>query len=194
MNNAIFAQISIKDTRLGNRAGDIEAARVKFNSYESEWEKAQFDEYRGGYLVVSKKRIEQGNLNKQEKEKYNKEYNMCLTLAQNGNQVEYIKMTEGSFDIYLNGICADLKKTSSHNNLLDYAKKAVYNQGASIVVFEFERETVEIYAEIEQLKRMGIHGRYFFTGKENMIQREIKFLPVSELIINPSDYSEQVPG
>ena len=34
----IFAEISIKDTNLGNRAGDIEAVRVKFDSYDGEWE------------------------------------------------------------------------------------------------------------------------------------------------------------
>ncbi|MCL2728320.1 MAG: hypothetical protein FWD56_08060 [Bacteroidales bacterium] len=154
---------------MGNRAGDIEAARVKFNSYESEWEKAYFDEYRGGYLVVSKKRIEQGNLNKQEKEKYNKEYSMCLTLAQNGNQIEYLKMTEGSFDIYLNGISADLKKTSSHNNLLDYAKKATREQGAEIVVFEFEKETENIHNEIITLKNKKIHGLYYFSKNKKVI-------------------------
>ncbi|GHU97317.1 hypothetical protein FACS1894156_8870 [Bacteroidia bacterium] len=44
---------------------------------------------------------------------------------QNGYKVEYLKMTENSFDIYLNGISTELKKTTSHNNLVDYAKKAM---------------------------------------------------------------------
>ena len=126
---------------------------IEYNSYGCEWEKAYFDELSGGYVVVEKRRIEQGNINKQEIEKYNKEYNMCLTLAKNGYKVEYLKMTEGSFDIYLNGISADLKKTTSHNNILDYAKKAFYKQGAKIVVFEFKNDTKKNTRGIRQVKK-----------------------------------------
>ena len=112
-------------------------------------------------MVVDKQRIEQSKLNKQEKEKYNKEYNMCKILAQNGYEVEYLKLTEGSFDIYLNGISADLKKTASHNNMLDYAKKAVYKQEAKIVIFEFIEMTGKIRDELNKIKRMGIKVKYF---------------------------------
>ena len=132
-------------------------------------EKAYFNACNGGYLVVNEQRITQGNVNKQEKEKYNKEYNMCLTLAKNGYEVEYLKMTEGSFDIYLNGISADLKKTASHNNVLDYAKKAIYKQGAKLVVFEFEKMTGKIRDELNKLKRMGIKVKYFTSADKIII-------------------------
>ena len=57
------------DSRLEIR----KAAMQKYNLYGTEWEKAYFDEDSGGYLVVNKQRNKQGNVNKQEKEKYNKE-------------------------------------------------------------------------------------------------------------------------
>jgi len=144
------------------------AALQKYNLYGNEWEKAYFDKYYGGFVVVSKQRVEQGNMNKQEKEKYDKEYNMCLTLAKNGYKVEYLMITEGSFDIYLNGISADLKKTTSHNNILDYAKKAIYKQGAKIVVFEFDTMTGKIRGELNKMKRMGIKVKYF-TSENNIV-------------------------
>jgi hypothetical protein len=147
----------------------IGAALQKYNSYGSEWEKVYFDEYSGGYVVVDKQRIEQGNINKQEKKKYDKEYNMCLTLAKNGYQVEYLKITEGSFDIYLNGISADLKKTSSHNNMVEYAKKAIRGQGARRVVFEFVNETDIVHKEILKLKNRGINGLYYFAHNKKEI-------------------------
>ena len=140
---------------------------IEYNSYGCEWEKAYFDELNGGYVIVDKQRIKQGNINKQEIEKYNKEYNMCLTLAKNGYKVEYLKIIEGKFDIYLNGISADLKKTTSHNNMLDYAKKAIYKQGAKIVVFEFESDTKKIQEELDKLKRMNINVFYYFTDNKN---------------------------
>lgn len=139
-------------------------ADEKYNAYGDEWEKAYYDKFSGGYLVVSKQRIKQGNINKQEKEKYNKEYNMCLILARNGYRVEYLKFKEGSFDIYLNGISADLKKTASHNNISDYARKAIYRQRAKLVVFEFEKETAHIKEELKNLKEKGIHGKYYFSN------------------------------
>ena len=88
---------------------------------------------------------------------------MCKVLAQNGYEVEYLKLTEGSFDIYLNGISADLKKTMSHNNILDYAKKAVYKQEAKIVIFEFIEMTGKIWYELNKMKRMGINVKYFIS-------------------------------
>jgi len=111
--------------------------------------------------VVNKQRIEQGNVNKQELEKYNKEYDMCRTLARNGYKVEYLKIIEGSFDIYLNGIAADLKKTAGSGNIIKYAKKAIREQGAEIVVFEFEEMTGKIWEELNKLKRMDFKVKHF---------------------------------
>ena len=147
----------------------MQDALEKYNSYGGEWIKAYFDELSGGYLVVDKQRIEQGSINKQEKIKYDKEYNMCLILAQNGYKVEYLKITESSFDIYLNGISADLKKTSGSGNIVRYAKKAIHEQGAKIVIFEFEKESIEIYAKLEHVKKINIHGKYYFSNKKNFI-------------------------
>ena len=141
---------------------------AKYDLYGSEWHRDYFNHDNGGYLVVDKQRIEQSKLNKQEKEKYEKEYNMCRILAQNGYEVEYLKLTEGSFDIYLNGINADLKKTVSHNNVLDYAKKAVYKQKAKIIIFEFIEMTGKIRDELNKMKRMGIEVKYF-TSTEKII-------------------------
>ena len=153
-----------------NDSDKIKEARTKYDSYSSQWKRDYFNSSNGGYLVVETQRIEQGNISKQEKAKYNKEYDMCLTLAKNGYKVEYLKITEGSFDVYVNNVSADLKKTSGSRNIEKYAKKATREQGAKLVVFEFLKETEEIYAEIENLKKIGIHRKYYFTNKKNSIQ------------------------
>jgi len=149
----------------------INKAKAKYNSYGSEWLCDYFNYDNGGYLVISKQRIEQGKLNKQEQKKYNKEYDMCLTLAQNGYQIEYLKITEGSFDIFLNEIAADLKKTSRSKNIAKYAKKALREQGAEKVVFEFEEDLKEIHTHLFKLSEYyGIHGYFFFSNHKNKIQ------------------------
>ena len=61
---------------------DIKAARAKYDSYGSEWEKAYFDEKSGGYVVSNKLRIEHSKLSKNEKMKYDKEFEMSLVLFQ----------------------------------------------------------------------------------------------------------------
>ena len=167
--NVNFAKIPEKDINLMDKAEYIEKAWAKYDSYGSEWQRDYFNNDNGGYLVIDKQRIKQGDLSKQEKAKYDKEYDMCLTLAQNGHKIEYLKLTEGSFDIYMDDISADLKKTKTHNNMVEYAKKAIREQGAEVVVFEFKEETVKIYAGLEILKRIGIHGKYYFTGKKAAI-------------------------
>jgi hypothetical protein len=122
-----------------------------------------------GWLFTDRERIKQAATNKQETAKYNREYSQCQTLAKNGYKVEYLKDIEKSFDIYLNGVPADLKKTSSHNNIVKDAKHATKNQGAKIVVFEFEKETKEIYTKLQYLIKEGIHGKYFFSDNKNKV-------------------------
>jgi hypothetical protein len=144
----------------------IKESNVKYNSYSSEWHRDYFNHDNGGCLLIAKQRIKQSKASKQEKKKYDKEYDMCLTLAKNGYRVEYLKQTEGSFDIYLNDIGADLKKTKTHNNMVRYAKKAIREQGAEIVIFEFEEMTHNIIKELYNIQKLGIWVKYFTTEKK----------------------------
>lgn len=123
----------------------------------------------GGLLMTSRARIDEGNKNKQEKEKFDKEHAMCLTLAKANHIVDYRESVEGEFDIYLDGKKADLKKAGSHNNIVKYAKKAIYEQKAEIVVFEFEKFNSDFVGELEKLsKRYGISGYYYVTGETRL--------------------------
>ena len=144
---------------------------INYNSYGCEWEKAYFDAFSTGYVVVDKQRIENSKLSKNEKAKFDKEYAMCTVLARNGYKIEILQERPGfsSSDITINGIMAELKKTSSHNNMLDYAKKAVYKQGAKIVVFEFDSDTKKIQEELDKMKRMNIKVYYYFTDNKYKI-------------------------
>jgi len=58
----------------------------------------------------------------------------------NGNVITSIMIMVGIWlliSININGIAAELKRASSHNNILNYAKKAIFKQNAKIVLFEF---------------------------------------------------------
>jgi hypothetical protein len=147
----------------------IKEALQKYNSYSDKWEKAYFDKNNGGFLVVEKERTLQGELNRQEKMKYDKEYSMCMVLAKNGYKIEYLKEIAGKYDIHLNDIPVDLKKTAGSGNIVKYAKKAVYKQRAKIVVFEFSNMTHRIQGELAKLKQQGITVKYFITGKNKVI-------------------------
>ena len=146
-------------------------ALQEYNSYGSEWKKAYFDKFSGGYVVVDKQRIKHSKISKNEKDKFDKEYTMCVVLAQNGYMIEMLKERPGfsSSDITINGIMAELKKTSSHNNILKYAKKAIDKQGAEMVVFEFDAMTGKIRDELNKMKRMNIKVKYFISENKIVI-------------------------
>ena len=118
----------------------------------------------GGLLKTSRDRIKEGDKNKQEKEKFDKEHAMCLTLAKVNHIVDYRASVEGEFDIFLDGKKADLKQTNSHNNIVKYGKKAIRKQGADLVVFEFGEINAHILNELAALQRIGIHGYYMVGG------------------------------
>jgi hypothetical protein len=118
----------------------------------------------GGLLMTSRARVDEGNKNKQEKEKFDKEHAMCLKLAKVNHIVDYRASVEGEFDIFLDGKKADLKQTNSHNNIVKYGKKAIRKQGADLVVFEFGEINAHILNELAALQRIGIHG-YYMVGE-----------------------------
>jgi hypothetical protein len=136
-----------------------------------QWQREFFNKENGGYLLVDKERVAHSKVSKNEKAKFDKEYAMSMVFAKNGYKIEMLKKVPrvSSPDVTINGMKADLKCISGHNNIVRDAKKAVRKQGAEMALFEFEKETKEIYNEIEKLSGKGIHGRYYFTGKESKI-------------------------
>ena len=144
----------------------IEANKQEYNSLNPDvWKKSYFDKDSGGYVAVEHERILHSKKSKNEKTKFKKEYDQCMVLAKNGQKIKFISDAGGGFDIYLNDIAAELKRLSSHNNIVSEAKDAVRNKKAKLVVFEFEKESKAIYTELLKLKKMGISGRYWYLGE-----------------------------
>ena len=162
----------IQGNRMNKTTEKITEAREQYDSYNAnEWEKTFFDEKTGGYLVTEKARIVKSKKSDNEFKKFDKEQGMCKVLARNGFTVEHLDDKNGnSYDIHLNKIKADLKKTGSHNNIEIYAKDAIRKQGAEIVVFEFENNTKDIHAKILKLvKTYDIHGFFYFSHSKDKI-------------------------
>ena len=97
---------------------------------------------------------------------------MCNVLAGIGYRIEMLEEVSGksSPDIMINGIKADLKSTKGDGNIVKYGKKAIYEQVADIVVFEFEKMNFEIHQEINKLRNMNIHGMYIVKGSNKIVK------------------------
>lgn len=147
-------------------------SREEYLSYNPDtWRRDLFIRGNGGYLVTNRQRIEHAKISKNEWEKFKKEFEMCKVFAEGGNKIKLLAERPGvsSPDVKINDIPADLKRTSSHHNIAKYARKAVYKQGAEMVLFQFDNDTPEIHVEVMELRKAGIHGKYFFSGKEKRI-------------------------
>lgn len=139
---------------------DVDSRKWKLDYYDDD----------GGFLSINRIRIKEGEQNKQEKEKFAKEYDMCRTLALNHHIVEYRESVEGSFDIFLDDKKADLKKTTGTSNICKYALKAIHHQEAELVVFEFDMiNGSNVQREIIAIRKLGIHGYYFFTSDKSKL-------------------------
>ena len=156
------------DSRLEIR----KAAMQKYNSYDNEWEKAYFDEDSGGFVVVNKQRINHSRTSKNEKNKFDKELSMSKIFAKNGHKIEMLEEIPRipSPDVKINGLSADLKRVSGHNNIIKYATKAINIQGADLLLFQFDKLNELVLGAIEALRKMGIRGMYFVTGKEHIVE------------------------
>lgn len=147
---------------------DIETSRKEYLALPDEdWRKDYFDETTGGYVATSWKRIEEA-ITKNEPDKIAIEHNMCLTFARKGFHVLHYEdeKSEGSYDVVINNIRADLKRTKSTNNIIRYAKHALRVQNAEIILVEFEHWGNEFRDIVSEMSRKGFHGYYFVTGIE----------------------------
>lgn len=142
-----------------------------YRSFDNKWKREFFSDKNGGYLVIHKNRITASKINKNELQKFEKEYRMVKNLANSGYRIEMLEEVPriSSPDILFNGIKADLKSVSSHNNIIKYADDAINKQGAEIVVFEFTADTPKIREKIAELKRKGYKSYYYFNSNPNDI-------------------------
>jgi hypothetical protein len=150
----------------------IDEALHEYQSHNTQhWRHDYFNSDNGGYLVTHRQRIAHSHASKNETEKFSKEVAMAMVYTQNGFRIELLEEVPRipSPDVTINGIFADLKRLSSHNNIVHEAKNAIYKQGADIVLFEFDKETEGIYKQLEVLKIKEIDVYYFFTGREHHV-------------------------
>lgn len=127
---------------LRNSASAHSTEYKEYRSYGSEWEKTYFDRDSGGFVVTHQDRIESANSSPNEKEKFQKEQDMCRDLAGQGHQLEHLsdknREPGQTYDVHYDGAKAELKSVSSHNNVEKYVRKAVREQGASTVLIRIE--------------------------------------------------------
>ncbi len=147
------------------------------NYDEKEWERT-YTPLKGGFVVTQRERIAESKASKAERKKFDKEMRMCMVLADNGHDVEYLKGENRpigqTYDIHMDGIKADLKCiTKGAGNIVKYARKALKEQGAEAVVFEIPSHAFEFYDALTEARRK-CNGRIFFYFSDDMELKEIK--------------------
>lgn len=152
-------------------AEDIRKSWDEYIALGMEWQKDYFNGSNGGFLATHRERVTAGGINKNERLKYKKETDMCRVFARNGYRIEHQAEQPGisSPDVVIDGMKADLKRVSSHNNVVKYARKAVEKQGAECVLFQIDSMTEQMRNELNALKRRNIKVLYFVTGEEKLI-------------------------
>ena len=152
-------------------AEDIRKSWDEYMALGMEWQKDYFNGTNGGFLATHQDRRKAAEASKNERLKYEKEEAMCRTFARAGYRVEHQAEQPGvsSPDILIDGLKADLKRVSSHNNVVKYARKAVEKQGAECVLFQIDSMTEQMRNELNALKRRNIKVLYFITGEEKLI-------------------------
>ena len=115
-------------------------------------------------------RVANGQRNKQEAAKLAKETHMCRVFADNGYKIEMLEEKAGisSPDVKINGKLADLKSTKGAGNIVKYAHKAIKQQKADIIIFEFEQQSIELEKELDKLRRQGINGFYYYKEEKKV--------------------------
>ena len=131
-----------------------------------EWRKDFFSTENGGYLVTSRRRIEEALKNTKERQKFACEHACCLVFARSGLKIWHYEdnKPDGTYDIVCNGLKGDIKRVKGSCNVVKYAKYAIREQGAEIVLFELLKWNNKMRDAISEMIRKNIHGYYYVTG------------------------------
>ena len=154
----------------------LDKDRKTFYSYDSGWEHTYYDDRTGGFLVTQLAR-KYKRMSKRDLETFRKEQRMGVKYASFGFQIEHLNelpgvsspdafvRRHGATAIVVNGHVADFKSTKSSNNIVNYAKHAVRDQGADFVFIEFESHDRKIPARIKELIGNNIHGYFYYIDE-----------------------------
>ena len=120
-----------------------------------------------GMVSIAPQRLMRLSINKNERNKLLKEMAMADVLASHGFRVHLVEEDPrtGTYDALINGLPADFKRTSSHNNIRKYAKKAIEKQNAKLIVLQLDNDTPQIHRELFVLIRKKIPIIYFFSDR-----------------------------
>ena len=148
----------------------------EYRAYSRDWEKTYFDHETGGFVVTHRDRIETGHKAKQEREKFDKEQTMAKDLATLGHKIEHLsdknRKPKRTYDITFDGTPAELKSVGSHNNVKDYIKHAVINQGAKAVIVRIENraDKSKVLREMAKAKKYG-RPIYYYLQSDKTLHR-----------------------
>jgi hypothetical protein len=98
---------------------------------------------------------------------------MAMVFAQNGYRIEMLEEVPRipSPDVRIDGMLGDLKRMSSHNNIVKEAKSAVRHQGAEVALFAFPKMTEAIQGELYKLTKRGIKWMCYADTNHDIIYR-----------------------
>lgn len=156
-----------------NQAG----ASARIQKYDKkDWDRTYVSDNNRGLVVTEHRRIEEGKRSKNERAKLEKELRMCKVIADNGHDVELLRIqgrpAGQSYDILLDGITAELKCiTGGAGNMFRRACEAFKKQGAEAIVFEIPSREAAYYSALTKCRRILGCEVYFYATDELVLRK-----------------------
>ncbi len=157
----------------------VSMAAERIATYGKEqWEHAYISEKADGLVVIEHGRVEESKASPNELKKYEKEKGMCIDLADNGHDIQFLhgigRPKGQSYDILFDGIPTDLKCIEEGGSSIPkYTKHAFREQGAEIVIYKLPSH--DLYGKLKEAHRKyGAEGRIYFYFADDTRLREIK--------------------
>ena len=141
------------------------------------WEHSYISES-SGYVITERARIAEGRRNSRERGIFAKEMAMSKFAADNGHHIIYLRGTgrppKETYDIFFDGIPADLKSFSGTGAMIKQIKHALEEQGAKMVIVRLESENPELMEKLlEARRKLEARILYYVEGRDKVL-RELK--------------------
>ena len=155
----------------------ITVAQLKEKYPLDKWEHSYISES-SGYVVTERERIAEGRRNSRERGIFAKEMAMSKFAADNGHHIIYLRGTDRTpgetYDIFFDGIPAELKSFSGTGAMIKQIKHALEEQGAKMVIVRLESEKPELMEMLLEARRK-VEARilYYVEGRDKVL-RELK--------------------